>query len=109
LKKYFIIIYLYLKSESYNNSVSHLSSDQVGDAIGDEDDLNSRSQLLFTPNTYTKQKDEFYDGKKKNMKLYLVKARRCDQPYDVIFGDKRRTLNALFSEIQVLLLLLFYF
>jgi hypothetical protein len=82
---------------------------ESSNVIDDEDSSNSRSELLFTPNTYSKQKDEFYDDKKKNSKLHLVKARRCDSPHDIILGDKRRTLNALFSEIQVLLLLLFYF
>jgi hypothetical protein len=64
--------------------------------------------MLFTPNTYANQKDEFYDGKKKNIKVHLVKARRCDSPHDVVFGDNRRTLNTLFSEIQVYLLLLLF-
>jgi hypothetical protein len=86
--------------------VSILPSDQCDDVIVEEDDSNSRSELLFTPNAYSEQKDEFYDDKKKNIKLFLVKARRCDPPYDFVLGDKRRTLNALFSEIQVLLLLL---
>jgi hypothetical protein len=92
-----------------NSVVSGGELDERCDIIDEDEDSNFQGKLLYTPNTYLKQKDEFYDDKKKNIKSFLIKARRCDPPHDSILGDKRRTLNAIFSEIQVLLYYYCYF
>jgi hypothetical protein len=67
-----------------------------------EEDLELCRDLLFTPVTYSKQKDEFFVCEKKpNNSPFFIKARMCDSPHEIIVADKRRTLFSFFSEIQV--------
>jgi hypothetical protein len=40
---------------------------------------------------------------------FMIKARNCDSPYDIILADKRRSLFSIFSEIQVFFFFFFFF
>jgi hypothetical protein len=76
---------------------------------GSEDNMDLCPDLLFTPVTYSKQKDEFFVCEKKPCSSpFFIKARLCDSPHEVILVDKRRTLFSFFSEIQVLFSITFY-